>query len=322
MSNLLDGPQQPKKEQRQNKGGIVEVKSLIESKRFSEQLAAALPKHITPARFTRVLLTQLNKNADLAKCEQTGLFAKILECAAVGLEPDGRQAHLIPRWNTKKGHYEATLVIDYKGYVELMYRGGFVNRIHADVIYEGDIFVYELGLVLKHVPWHWRKDSKKPMERGAVLGAYCMIFLKDADPKCEVMTEDEIQDIRRRSASPEKGPWVTDTNEMRKKSPFRRAQKWIPLSSEYRDKIDKDDDNVIDVTPTTLDIGETITGQRAIEQQQTEPARIEYVEEPAEGFIPEVVAEPMPVADNVAEEKPQRSRKKQEPFAELGDGQL
>lgn len=321
MSNLLDGPQPAKKEQRQNKSGVVEVKVLLQSEQFAKQLAMALPKHITPARFVRVLLTQMNKNADLGKCDQTSLFAKILECAAIGLEPDGRTAHLIPRWNTAKGYHECTLVIDYKGYVELMYRGGFVKRIHADVIYEGDIFIYELGLVLKHVPWHWRKDAKKPKERGAVLGAYCMIFLNDADPKCEVMTEEEIQEIRKRSASPNKGPWVTDTNEMRKKSPFRRAQKWIPLSSEYRDMMDKDDENVIDVSPTVVDLGEAITGRPAIEQQQQEPARIEYVEEPAQVFVPEVVAEPVAVADNAQEEKPQRKRK-QEPFAELGDGQL
>lgn len=321
MTNLLDGPApaagQPQK--RQNKGGIVEVRSLIEGDNFQRQLTKALPKHISAARFTRVLITQVNKNPDIAKCEQTGLFAKILECAAIGLEPDGRTAHLIPRWNTKKGHYEATLVIDYKGYVELMYRGGFVKRIHADVVYEGDIFVYELGLVLKHVPWAWRKDAKRPKERGAVLGAYCMIFLKDADPKCEVMTEEEIQEIRRRSASPEKGPWVTDTNEMRKKTPFRRAQKWVPISSEYRDMIDKDDDNTIDVEPVLMSVEEAIP--RGIEQQEP-AARIEYQQE-EQAFIPDLpVAELVPVSDNASQEKPQQRRKKPEPFAEVEGGLL
>jgi hypothetical protein len=90
------------------------------------------------------------------------LIAKCLEAAQLGLEPDGRLAHLVPRWNNKKGHHECTLNIDYKGYVDLMFRGGFVRRIHADVVYEGDIFVYELGEVKKHVPWAWRDDRKKP----------------------------------------------------------------------------------------------------------------------------------------------------------------
>jgi len=47
--------------------------------------------------------------------------------------------------------------------------------------------------------------------------------------------------IRKRSKSGQSGPWVTDYNEMAKKTVFRRASKWITLSPEVADALDKED---------------------------------------------------------------------------------
>lgn len=305
---------------RQNREGVADVKTLINSAKFKEQLANALPKHITPERFVRVVTTQLLKNPDLAKCTQESLISKILECASFGVEADGRLAHLVPRWSTKKGVFEATLVIDYKGYVDLMFRGGFVTRIHADVVYEGDLFVYKLGQVIEHTPWAWRTDKAKPRSRGEVKGAFCLIALRNAEPKCEVMTEQEIQLIRGRSASPNSGPWVTDTDEMRKKTVLRRAQKWVPLSSEYRDKIDHDDDNTIEATPTVIAVEDAIGRADYAAQPQHRIAS-----QPEVAIVPaESVAEPVAALDTVTQDKPQKAaaKKRQEPFAELSGDQL
>ena len=287
---------QKQEQERKNRDGVADIRSLINSKTFKAQLHRALPKHISEERFARVITTQLLRNPDLGNCTIESLTAKCLEAAAMGLEPDGRLAHLVPRWNKNIGCHECTLNIDYKGYVDLMFRGGFVRRIHADVVYEGDIFVYELGEVKKHVPWAWRDDRKKPETRGKVRGAFCLIELKDGAIKCEAMTEDEIQSLRNRSATPNKGPWVTDADEMRKKCPFRRAAKWVPLSSEYRDKIEKDDD-VLDVEATVLSVSESL-GQEpgmvvAATQvtQPTEPARIESQPQAEPFAMVEAVAE-------------------------------
>ena len=56
------------------------------------------------------------------------------------------------------------------------------------------------------------------------------------------MSVDEIEAIRRRSKAGNSGPWVTDWNEMAKKTVFRRLTKWLPLSPEFRDAVEADDE--------------------------------------------------------------------------------
>lgn len=191
----------------------------------------ALPKLLTPERFTRVALTCINKNPKLLQCTQESLLACLLDCASLGIEPDGRRAHLIPYGD------KCTLIIDYKGIAELVRRSGEVADLHSDVICDNDDFDYMFGTgsFLKH-----KIDIRKP--RGAVVGAYSYVKLKDGAESFDVMGVEEIETVRKRSKSGNNGPWVTDKAEMQKKTVFRRHSKWLPLSPELRDKIEKDDD--------------------------------------------------------------------------------
>jgi recombination protein RecT len=251
------------------------IRDHLQSDAMRKQLADALPKHITPDRMARVALTALTKTPKLAQCDQASFFQALLSCSAMGLEPDGRTAHLIPFANNKTGKVDCQLIVDYKGLVELAYRSGMVKAIHADVVREGDDFEFSLGQVVRHVPWAWRKD-KTEHKQGEIIGAYCVITM-EAACKHEVMTRDEIESIRRRSKSGNSGPWVTDFAEMAKKTVFRRASKWIPLSSEIRDAYDRDDDRLIDVKPTSISIADLQTG--AIESAQVvEPVTEEKID--------------------------------------------
>lgn len=157
----------------------------------------------------------------------------------MGLEPDGRNAHLIPYENRKLGITECQLIVDYKGYVELVMRSGLVSRIHADKVCEKDQWEYNLGEVKKHVP-NFRED------RGPAFAYYVLVEMKDGSRKTEVMTRAEVDGIRARSRASGSGPWVTDYDEMAKKTVFRRCQKWLTLSPEIRELLDKDDDKIIE----------------------------------------------------------------------------
>lgn len=213
------------------------LKELIGGEKFKEQVALALPKHMTPERFSRIALTAISRTPKLQDCTQTSLFKCLLDLSAMGLEPDGRNAHLIPYGN------EATLVVDYKGLIKLVRNSGDVVSIRAENVCENDEFSWENGIITHRVDW------LKP--RGAFLAVYAEAKLKSGEVQTAVLTNEEVESIRKRSRSGNSGPWATDTGEMRKKSALRRLCKLLPLSAEAEEHIDRDADIVLerDVTP-------------------------------------------------------------------------
>lgn len=219
----------------EKKGEHKTIRHLLESESFKEQVARALPKHLTPDRFIRVAVTATLKTPALAQCDQGSFFNSLLSLSQLGLEPDGRRAHLIPFKNNKLGITECQLIIDYKGLVELAMRSGSVANIHADVVCENDTFTYDCGEIKEH-----KINFRKP--RGAVYASYAFCKFKDGTIKAEVMSLEEIEAIKSRSKAGNYGPWITDWNEMAKKTVFRRLSKWLPLSPEYRDILDHDAD--------------------------------------------------------------------------------
>lgn len=217
----------------------------LQSEKLKSQIGQALPKGKEVDRFMRCLYTAVQKVPKLQACSQESLFSTMIASAQLGIEPDGRLAHLIPYGQT------ATLIIDYKGLVELAYRTNNVSNIHADVVCEHDDFEFNLGQVEKH-----KIDLRKP--RGDMYAVYVIVTLKDGSKKCEVMSKEEVDKIKNRSKSGNSGPWVSDFNEMAKKTVFKRSSKWLQLSPEVRDAIQHDDkeykaaEPVIDVTNTEL----------------------------------------------------------------------
>ena len=213
------------------------IRDLIMGESAKRQFAAALPKHLTPDRFVRVALTAFNKTPKLLECSQQSILSCLLDCSALGLEPDGRKAHLIPYGTS------CTLLVDYKGLVELARRSGQISDIHADIVCENDTFDYSFGTEGKlfHRP--------ALSERGKVTAAYSFVKLKDGSVSYEVMSMDEINAIQKRSKAGSSGPWKTDWNEMAKKTVFRRHSKWLPLSSEFQEAVEKDFDSAADIAP-------------------------------------------------------------------------
>jgi recombination protein RecT len=211
------------------------IKQLIESSRFKNAVASALPAHLRPDRFVRVALTALTRTPKLAQCDQASFFQSLMTLSQFGLEPDGRNAHLIPFENRKRGVTECQLIIDYKGLVDLAMRSGKIAYIHADKVCVNDRFEYDRGEIKTHLI-----NFKEP--RGEAYAYYAICRFKDETEKCEVMTRDEVDKIRGRSRAGQAGPWVTDFDEMAKKTVFRRLSKWLQLSPEYRDALDVDAD--------------------------------------------------------------------------------
>lgn len=207
------------------------IRDWLQTDTLKNQIAQALPKNVCSIdRFMRVLFTSMQKTPKLLSCTQESLFSAFMSCGQLGIEPDGRRAHLIPYGTT------CQLIIDYKGLVELALRSGLVSKIHADIVCEKDVFEYDLGEIRAH-----KVDWKS--ERGPMYAAYALVQMKDGATACAVMSKREIDGIRKRSRAGSSGPWVSDYDEMAKKTAFRRLSKWIPLSPELRTAIEVNDES-------------------------------------------------------------------------------
>lgn len=207
-----------------------DVKGWLQSGQFKEAVAQALPAHMTPERFVRVALTALMKTPALAQCSQESILKVMLDLSSLGLEPDGRRAHVIPYGKT------AQLIIDYKGLIELAKRSGEVESWRAELVCENDEFSWEDGKV------HHRIDWKKP--RGKLFAVYSHVRNKNGIEDFEVMTIEEVEAIRGRSKAANSGPWKTDFNEMAKKTVIRRHAKRLTLSPDMIEAMDKDFDRL------------------------------------------------------------------------------
>lgn len=229
------------------------LKGWLNDPGFKAELARSLPRHCNPDRLARIAITAITRTPMLAECDQASFMKCLLDLSQWGLEPNGRDAHLIPFRNNKRGVVECQLILDYKGLVQLLYRSGHVLSIHADVVYEGDIFDYSMGKLRDHVLWGLRTDRDKPASRGNMIAAYVVVELRGGAVKCELMLKDQIDGIHKRSKAGSSGPWVTDYDEMARKTVFRRATKWLPVSAEIIEAFERDDDR-----PATLGAGHVI----------------------------------------------------------------
>lgn len=221
-------------------------------------------------------LTAMTRIPKLANCDQASFFQCLLTLSALGLEPDGRRAHLIPFENRKRQVTECQLIVDWKGLVELVMRSGSVANLHADVIREGDDLDYSAGKLKTHIPWFLRRDAKKPEKPGEVFAAYAMAEFKDGTTKSEVLSLDEIHAVRDgsqgyRSAikyNNDTHPWIAHFPEMAKKTAFRRLSKWLPLSPEYRDALEKEE--TMEVAPPAISIVSSVQNPFQVVEQEPE----------------------------------------------------
>ena len=262
-----------------------DVRDLLNSENFKLEIAKVLPKHLTPERMTRVALTATLKTPGLLSCTPESLTNALLVCSQAGLEPDGRLAHLIPYGNT------CTVIFDYKGLVTLAIRNG-MQAVYADKVCEDDVFEASVENGVKQITH--RPDFRKA--RGPAV-CYYSVCQRDGVTDWEVMTKEEVDAIRKRSRAGGNGPWVTDYDEMAKKTVLRRMSKRWDLLPEIADVINRDDDVPVEVrAPMAKPIFDATPGAAPVpvETPVEEPAGDEQAEAEA-GLAPEQPARKAPV---------------------------
>lgn len=208
-----------------------DIRTLIQSEQVKAQMALVLPKHLTADRMARVACTAILRTPKLLECRPESLLQALMLCSQAGLEPDGRNAHLIPYGD------QCQLIIDWKGLVALAERNGCAENIYADKVCDNDEFsacVVDGVKKLTHTI-NWKKD------RGPAYAYYCSCR-RNGHLDYEVMTLADVQKIKARSKAGNSGPWVSDFDEMAKKTTIRRMSKRWDLAPEVTEIIDSEDD--------------------------------------------------------------------------------
>ncbi len=206
-------------------------------KSYTNQIGAALPSVMTPERFARICMTAVTQNPALGECTPGSFIGSMLTAAQLGLEPNTPlgQAYLIP-FRSKDRGLECQFQLGYRGMIELAHRSGEFKDISAHIVYENDVFEYELGLdpKLKHIP--------AMKDRGEIAWVYAVYHLISGGYGFEVMSKSDV-DLHRQKFSKATGfsPWKTNWEEMAKKTVIKKALKYAPLSTDFVRNVTKDE---------------------------------------------------------------------------------
>lgn len=208
------------------------------------EFSMALPQHMPVERFMRVVMTAVQRNPKLADADRVSLFNASLLAAQDGLLPDGRDGALVI-YNTKvKGkdgeRDQWVSAVQWMpmiaGILKKARNSGELSSIEAHLVHENDKFEFTIGTddIPRHAP-DWFGD------RGKVIGVYAFAKLKDGARQCEVMSREQVEQVRAASKSKDSGPWVDWWGEMAKKTVLRRLLKRLPTSADLDDLIRRDD---------------------------------------------------------------------------------
>lgn len=223
------------------------IKQALEANKAA--MAGVVPSYLDAERLLSLALLSIRKTPALQECPVSTLLACVVEASRLGLELGGSlgQAYLVPF--KEKGQPMAQMIIGYRGFVELMRRGGQVSTIRAVVVHQKDHFALREGLeqVIDHVPY---LDG----DPGPLRFVYAVAkFAKSGDYQAVFMTRAEVDATKARSRAGTSSPWQTDYEEMAKKTAVRRLAKLMPLTVEAAEAIERDDETAYDIDSTATE---------------------------------------------------------------------
>lgn len=281
------------------------IMELMASASVKNQMALAMPKHMTADRLMRIALTEVRKVPALGRCNVQSFMGAIMQCAQLGIEPGAALGHayLLPFGNGKAsdGLANCQLIIGYRGMIDLARRSGQIISLTARTVHANDTFSYAYGLdeTLEHVP--------ATGDRGDMTHVYAVAKLKGGGIQFEVMSKADVLKVKASSKAGNNGPWVSHFDEMAKKTVIRRLFKYLPVSIEMTQAVvlDEKADAGIDQDNASALTGEYTYVQDGDDQVNT-----------GTGEIIQQAAEPEPEKEPEQKQQHQRSQRAAEPEAE------
>jgi len=176
----------------------------------------------------------INANKQLIGADKMSIMQAVYNVALTGLtlNPVLKQAYLVPRFTG--GKVVVTLEPSSQGLVKLITDTGSVTNVYAFLVYVGDDFDTILGTSVEiiHRPKYKSQD---------ITHVYAVAILTDGSKQFEVMTLEQINEIRDRSESYKAFMdkkiksciWADHYGEMARKTVIKRLVKYVPKSNKW-----------------------------------------------------------------------------------------
>ena len=209
------------------------IKALIKSPDFLKAVSAFYDEPKNAQRFVQSALNAIVSCPKLLDCTPESVIGCQMKLAQLNLNPDGRNAHLIPRGRV------CTLIVDYKGMVQVVRRNPNVISVGASPVYSKDTY--------RETNEEYFHEVSNPFgDRGELVGFYAYCRYKNGGCDFASMSKEKVDAIRARSQAANNGPWVTDYIEMAKKTVFKNLCKWLSMPDQdsadaLRTAIEEDD---------------------------------------------------------------------------------
>lgn len=239
------------------------------------ELAMALPAHVSPERFVRIVMTAIQQTPDLMKADRKSLFAACMKAAQDGLLPDGREAFLNCYFSKKDNKHIASYQPMIGGILKKIRQSGELKQLSCAVVREGDHFEHYVDETGEHFRHQSADDDNTS---SPVKYIYAAIWTKDGGVYFKKMTPKEVEKARSVSRAANSGPWVQWWDEMALKTVIRNLSKRVPMSVEIEEVIHRVDDlydtdegfsaTVSDLPAATTNRGSDALKSRMMARQQ------------------------------------------------------
>lgn len=222
------------------KGGeLVKFSTVLKNQKNRELLRGALTRGLDMDRFVKCAWIQVTTNEaifELAQSNPTSVFRAMLQCAQMGLYPDGisGDAYLVPFKN------QCVAIRGYRGLIRQFSEHNPDSApmpVVFDEIRQNDEWDYERGATPKLM----HKPAKE--QRGEVTHYYAAVRFKDGSVWPKVMTVEDVEAFSKYSKTDKfwNSPHENTRRWMRIKTVVRQLFKEVPIPSMSREQIDREE---------------------------------------------------------------------------------
>lgn len=237
----------------------------LDTPTLQQEIQRALPPGVSLSRFTSTAKTAISNSPELLEADRQSLYNAIVRAAQDGLLPDGREG-FINIYNTNIGTKENPKWIKKAQFLPMVY--GIIQKLgkagidaYAKCVFKGEdveIWSDDTGQHIKHKQNPF-SDSRE------MIGVYAVGTSQNGRPYIEAMNMADIQAIREKSKSKDKGPWVDSFDRMAQKSALHRLAKRMPITDpDARAEVDR----VLESAEDEFDYGNS-----KIDTMTTEPRK-------------------------------------------------